>query len=220
MAFTRQNNFQDLQALVLSSDFIYHFAGEVKAGLSSFQYERSNSALTQNILDILESENKNTPILFTSSIHSDKSDSSYGKTKKESEKMIEKYANRSSAKCYIYKLPHVFGQECKPNHNSVITTWIYNSIKHIDIEVYDKEIKMNYIYIQDLVEEFTELLINSRDSLYLKPRLIYPTTLGDVLECLNDFKLNVNKKDYVIKDNDFKSKLYATYQSYYSDIKN
>ena len=220
LTFTRENNSQDLQALVLRSDFIYHFAGEVKAGLSSIKYERSNSALTQNILDILESKNKNTPILFTSSIHSDVSVSSYGKTKKKSEEMIEKYANRKSTRCYIYKLPHVFGQECKPNHNSVITTWMYNSINHIDIDVYDKEIKMNYIYIQDIVGEFAELLTVTHDTLYLKPQLIYPTTLGDVLEYIEEFKVNVNKTDYVIVDNEFKSKLYATYQSYFSDIKN
>ena len=220
LTFTRENNSQDLQALVLRSDFIYHFAGEVKAGLSSIQYERSNSALTKNILDILESKNKNTPILFTSSIHSDVSVSSYGKTKKKSEEMIEKYANRKSTRCYIYKLPHVFGQKCKPNHNSVITTWIYNSINHIDIDVYDKEIKMNYIYIQDIVGEFAELLTVTQDTLYLKPQLIYPTTLGDVLEYIEEFKANVNKTDYVIVDNEFKSKLYATYQSYFSDIKN
>jgi UDP-2-acetamido-2,6-beta-L-arabino-hexul-4-ose reductase len=220
LTFTRENNSQDLQDLVLRSDFIYHFAGEVKAGLSSIKYERSNSALTQNILDILESKNKNTPILFTSSIHSDVSVSSYGKTKKKSEEMIEKYANRNSTRCYIYKLPHVFGQECKPNHNSVITTWMYNSINHIDIDVYDKEIKMNYIYIQDIVGEFAELLTVTQDTLYLKPQLIYPTTLGDVLEYIEEFKVNVNKTDYVIVDNEFKSKLYATYQSYFSDIKN
>ena len=118
--------------MVLRSDFIYHFAGEVRAGQSSIKYQRSNSELTQNLLDILESNNKKTPILFTSSIHSDKSVNSYGKTKKESEKMIEKYAKKNSTKCYIYKLPHVSGEGCKPNYNSVITTWIYNSIKNFD----------------------------------------------------------------------------------------
>jgi UDP-2-acetamido-2,6-beta-L-arabino-hexul-4-ose reductase len=220
LTFTRENNFQDLQSLVLRSDFIYHFAGEVKAGLSSIEYQRSNSTLTQNILNILESKNKKTPILFTSSIHSDVSVSSYGKTKKESEEMIEKYANRRSTKCYIYKLPHVFGQECKPNHNSVITTWMYNSIKNFDIDVYDKKIKMNYIYIQDIVGEFAELLTATQDTLYLEPQLIYPTTLGDVLEYIEEFKVNINKKKYVITDNEFKRKLYATYQSYFSDIKN
>lgn len=220
LTFTRGNNFQDLQSLVLRSDFIYHFAGEVKSGLSTIKYEKSNSALTQDILDILDSKNKDIPLLFTSSIHSDSAVSSYGKTKKKSEKMIEKYANRRSSRCYIYKLPHVFGQGCKPNHNSVITTWMHNTHNNIDIDVYDKKIKMNYIYIQDIVSEFAELLTVAQDTLYLKPQLIYPTTLGDVLEYIEEFKVNVNKPDYVIVDNEFKSKLYATYQSYFSDIKN
>lgn len=219
LTFTRKNNFQDLHDLVLRSDFIYHFAGEVRAGQSSIKYQRSNSELTQNILDILESNNKKTPILFTSSIHSDKSVNSYGKTKKESEKMIEKYAKKNSTKCYIYKLPHVFGEGCRPNYNSVITTWIYNSIKNFDIVIHDREIKMNYIYIQDIVDEFIALLTITPDNLYLKPQLIYPTTLGDVLDYIEEFKANINNASYAIMGNEFKSKLYVTYQSYFSDIK-
>ena len=219
LTFTRKNNFQDLHDLVLRSDFIYHFAGEVRAGQSSIKYQRSNSELTQNLLDILESNNKKTPILFTSSIHSDKSVNSYGKTKKESEKMIEKYAKKNSTKCYIYKLPHVFGEGCKPNYNSVITTWIYNSIKNLDIVIHDREIKINYIYIQDVVDEFIALLSITPDNLYLKPQLIYPTTLGDVLDYIEEFKVNINNASYAIMGNEFKSKLYVTYQSYFSDIK-
>ena len=61
LTFTRKNNLRDLHDLVLRSDFIYHFAGEVRAGQSSIKYQRSNSELTQNILDILESNNKKTP---------------------------------------------------------------------------------------------------------------------------------------------------------------
>ena len=219
LTFTRKNNFQDLHDLVLRSDFIYHFAGEVRAGQSSIKYQRSNSELTQNLLDILESNNKKTPILFTSSIHSDKSVNSYGKTKKESEKMIEKYAKKNSTKCYIYKLPHVFGEGCKPNYNSVITTWIYNSIKNLDIVIHDRKIKINYIYIQDVVDEFIALLSITPDNLYLKPQLIYPTTLGDVLDYIEEFKVNINNASYAIMGNEFKSKLYVTYQSYFSDIK-
>ena len=219
LTFTRKNNLRDLHDLVLRSDFIYHFAGEVRAGQSSIKYQRSNSELTQNILDILESNNKKTPILFTSSIHSDKAVNSYGKTKKESEKMIEKYAKKNSTKCYIYKLPHVFGEGCKPNYNSVITTWIYNSIKNLDIVIHDREIKINYIYIQDVVDEFIALLSITPDNLYLKPQLIYPTTLGDVLDYIEEFKVNINNASYAIMGNEFKSKLYVTYQSYFSDIK-
>ncbi len=41
---------------------------------------------------------------------------------------------------------------------------------------------MNYIYIQDIVDEFIALLTFTPDTLYLKPQLIYPATLGDVLD--------------------------------------
>ena len=50
--------------------------------------------------------------------------------------------------------------------------------------------------------------------------VIDPVIMQAELKALEPFKVNVNKTDYVIVDNEFKSKLYATYQSYYSDIKN
>lgn len=216
--FTRENDPQSLRDSVLKSDFIYHFAGETRPGLSSIKYEKSNSYLTQKILDILESENKSIPILFTSSIHSESQNSFYGKTKKIAEDLIENYSNSNSAQCYIYKLPHVFGPECKPNHNSVITTWMYNSIKDIDIVIYDRKRKMNYVYIYDIADEFIELLTITQSDLFLKPRRVFPTTLGDVINYIEEFKLNLNRSDYVIKDNEFKSKLYTTYQTYWAAI--
>ena len=78
---------------------------------------------------------------------------------------------------------------------------------------------MNYIYIQDIVDEFIALLTFTPDNLYLKPQLIYPTTLGDVLDYIEEFKVNINNASYAIMGNEFKSKLYVTYQSYFSDIK-
>ena len=128
------------------------------------------------------------------------------------------FSLKNSTKCYIYKLPHVFGEGCKPNYNSVITTWIYNSIKNFDIVIHDRKIKMNYIYIWDIVDEFIALLTFTPDNLYLKPQLIYHTTLGDVLDYIEEFKVNANNASYAIVDNEFKSKLYVTYQSYFSDI--
>lgn len=220
LTFTRKNNFNDLHDLVLISDFIYHFAGEVKTGQSASSYQKSNYELTKKIINILELNNKKTSILFTSSIHSDSSRNFYGETKKKAECLIQDYAVKNSSRCYIYKLPHVFGKGCKPNYNSVVTTWIYNSIKNLEITIYDKKIKMNYIYIEDIIKEFVDLLKFPLESLYLKPKLIYPTTLGNVLDYIEEFKLNIDNLDYEIFDNDFKKKLYQTYQNYSLDLKN
>jgi UDP-2-acetamido-2,6-beta-L-arabino-hexul-4-ose reductase len=219
LKFTRKNNLKDLHDLVLRSNFIYHFAGEVKTGQSISSYQKSNCELTQKIVNILELNNKKTPILFTSSIHSDSPKNIYGITKKKSEKLIEQYAKKNSVKCYIYKLPHVFGYGCKPNHNSVITTWIYNSIKNFEIIIYDRKTKMNYIYIDDIIDELISLFFFPLDSLYLIPELIYSTTLGNVHDYIQEFKLNINNINYEIHDDEFKNKLYQTYLKYSWNIK-
>ena len=52
-------------------------------------------------------------------------------------------------------------KDVKENYNSVVSTWIHNSIKKsIDINVFDRNIQMHYVYIQDVVEFISSLNIN------------------------------------------------------------
>ena len=78
---------------------------------------------------------------------------------------------------------------------------------------------MNYIYIQDIIDEFIALLTFTPDNLYLKPQLICPTKLEYFLDYIEDFRVNINNASYAIMSNEFKSKFYVNYQSYFLDIK-
>jgi UDP-2-acetamido-2,6-beta-L-arabino-hexul-4-ose reductase len=220
LEFNRGDSIEKLEELVLQSDFIYHFAGEVRPDSSDNAFTESNITLTQKLIEILEKNNRIIPILFTSSIHAKLLKNEYGKTKRESELLIESYAKKNNANCYIYVLPHVFGEGCKANYNSVISTWIYNSIKNLEINVFDKSIEMNYVYIQDIVEEFIDMLNEKNSSLYLKPLKIYKTNLGSIIEYIEEFKHNINKLEYLVTNNQFKEKLFNTYRWYVSKYDN
>jgi UDP-2-acetamido-2,6-beta-L-arabino-hexul-4-ose reductase len=206
LEFNRNDTEIYLEECILKSDFIIHLAGEFK---------NSNVLLTSLILEILKKQNKIVPILLTSTIHAKLLRNEYGKTKRESELLIENYSNEFNVNCFIYRLPHVFGEECKPNYNSVITTWIYNSINDLEINVFDRNIEMHYVYVQDVVDEFLSILeIEKNSEIYIEPKKIYQTTLGEVVDFINEFKVNILNKDYYINNNEFKQKLFQTYQDY------
>ncbi len=212
LTFTRENSLIDLEEAIKQSDFICHLAGEVRPNSSDDDFNVSNVMLTESMVEILERLNKKIPILLTSTIHAKLLKNEYGKSKRVSETLIEEYSQRNDVKCFIYRLPHVFGEGCKANYNSVISTWIYNSINNLEINVFDRSIEMYYVYVQDSVDEFLEI-IESRDAeLYIEPKSVYGTTLGEVVDYIHEFKENKNTNVHF--DDAFKQKLYQTYKDY------
>jgi len=219
LTFTKNDTSKDLERLIKKSDFIFHLAGEVKPNSTSQDFINSNVNLTQNIIDLLEKNNKSIPISLASTIHAKLLKNEYGITKRESEVIVEEYTKKYNQNSFIYRLPHVFGEGCKPNYNSVISTWIYNSLHDLDINVFDRSIEMSYVYVQDIVSEFISTINLESKLNYFEPKYIYNTTLGEVVDFINEFKKNINNKDYDIKNNKFKQKLFKTYRDYALKVK-
>lgn len=214
--YTRDNTIEDIEAYIEKIDFIYHLAGEVNPKSDHTAFVKGNIEITQEIINLLEKKKLQIPILLTSSIHAINPKNDYGITKQKSEELILEYGNRTKTPIYIYRLPHLFGQHCKPNYNSVISTWIYNSINDLEVTVFDRSITMHYSYVQDIVKEFIQCTNDSTLMYqgYCEPCLIYKTSLGEVIDFIEEFKHNINNKHYSIIDNEFKKKLFETFLSY------
>lgn len=216
LEFNRDDSSETLEKQIIQSDFIVHLAGEVRPNSSNDDFKSSNTLLTQNIVDILRKHNKNIPILMASTIHAKLLKNEYGKTKREAEVLVENYSKEINTKCFIYRLPHVFGEGCKPNYNSVISTWIYNSIHDLEINCFDRNIEMHYVYVQDIVDDFVSIIDNqTSQETYIEPKKVYETTLGEVLDFIDEFKHNIQSQDYQPNSSEFKQKLYETYLDYY-----
>lgn len=215
--YNKQSSWDELEAILENIDFIFHLAGEVNPKSASNSFFEGNVNLTQNLIELLQKKERKIPILFASSIHAENPKNDYGITKKQSEDIIMQYGINQNVPVYIYRLFHLFGEGCKPNYNSVISTWIYNSIHDSDIHVFDRNIVMHYSYVQDVVREFASHLSDSRykTNCFFKSSLIYDTTLGEVVDYINEFKNNIRNSEYYILDNAFKQKLFSTYQDYY-----
>lgn len=231
----RQNSEEELKQATLNADFIVHLAGVNRPKETSEFYE-GNGWLTEKIVSFLKNENKNTPILITSSTHAE-IDNDYGKSKKQSEDALIKYSDECNAKVYIFRLPNLFGKWCKPNYNSAVTTFCYNIAHDLDVWVNDPSIELSLVYIDDVVESIVECIeywnminlneINEEvaltttgsncvqiDKYYYEVTTVYKRTLGNIVDSLKMFR-NM-RKSLLIPDlsDGFNKALYSTYLTY------
>ena len=189
LRFTRENSDKDLEDYVDRADFIYHIAG-VNRPKDETEFDTGNRDLTQNILKLLSTANKSTPLLLTSSTQGEL-DNPYGKSKKAAEQAVFDWAKSSGAKAYVYRLPNVFGKWCRPNYNSVVATFCHNIANNIDISINDPNKELNLVYIDDVIAEFAKALTADvtvgDDGFCYIPR-IFKLTLSALADKLYRFK--------------------------------
>lgn len=208
--FDKDDDFDYIVSNINNIDFIFHLAG-VNRPVDSKEFYQGNTDLTKKIVDLIK--DKNIPILVTSSIQAIK-DNDYGKSKK----LAEDYIKENLNNYYIYRLHNVFGKWCKPNYNSVISTFCYNISHNLDINVNDRNTTLDLIYIDDICYEFINILNGSTpdekidDFCYINPR--YNVSLGYIADKLYEFKNSMNSIYVPNTGNDFIKKLYSTYISY------
>lgn len=212
---TRNDDGLSIKQKVKNADFIYHLAG-VNRPENDEQFKEGNTDLTQKIVDILINNGRSTPILLTSSIQAEL-DNPYGVSKAGAESAIAAYREKVGSTSYIYRLPNVFGKWCKPNYNSAVATFCYNTINDLPITIHNADAPLSLVYIDDVCNSFVSLLTNTplEPEEYSQVEPVYKTTVDQVLSLLNDFKQSrislINSKVGV----GFERALYSTYLSYF-----
>jgi UDP-2-acetamido-2,6-beta-L-arabino-hexul-4-ose reductase len=205
LKITRSTPKIDMYEMALHADYCFHLAGEVRPDASAEDFLNSNLNFTKELLSALSQ--KPIDIVFTSTVHANNSVNDYGKTKSDAENLIYDYAQLNDVDAHIYRLPHLFGPHCKPNYNSVITTWIYNALNDIELKVFDENYELTYIYVGDVVNTFFEQ-INKSETLPLPVN--YKIKLGE-LKCLI---LKLASNSYVDISSKFLKKLNDTVSFY------
>ena len=205
------NTNEELEQYIKNADFIFHLAG-VNRPTDVSEFYEGNTNLTKLIVDLLNKNKREVPLVFTSSIQAEL-DNDYGKSKREAEKYLKEGYNNS----ILFRLHNVFGKWCKPNYNSVVATFCYNISHDLDITINDPNKELELIYIDDICETFIKVLTNYSDFLINDINYINPKkkiTLQELSDLLYTFKNDMNSI-YVPKTGDqFIKKLFATYVSY------
>jgi len=210
---TREDSKENVLKKIIDARFIYHLAG-VNRPDSDDEFKKGNTDLTALIVNQLIKSRKNTPIVLTSSIQAEL-DNAYGASKAGAEVILNDYQSKTGADVFIYRLPNVFGKWCRPNYNSAVATFCYNTLNDLPITIHNPDSPLKLIYIDDLCKNFVRLLDDSIvKSKHCEISPIYKTTVGEVADLLAKFK--VSRKNLITEKvgTEFIRALYSTYISY------
>ncbi len=222
---------EDLENACSKCDFIFNLAG-VNRPKNKEEFTDGNVDFISRLLATLKKHKNTCPIMQSSSIQATcigRYDNDYGRSKKAGEDLIFEYAEETGAAVFVYRFPNLFGKWCRPNYNSVIATFCDNIANDRPIEVSDPSVKLELLYIDDLVDEMIGILegkkhkcsfdgINTvfcEDGRYCAVPITHKVTLGEIVDLLELFKKQAETLVMPeIPYNSFAKKLYSTYLSY------
>ncbi len=222
---------EELDKYCEEADFVFNLAG-VNRPKDPAEFKAGNFGFASTLLNTLKKHKNKCPVMLSSSIQATligRYDGEYGRSKKAGEELFFSYAEETGAKVLVYRFPNLFGKWCKPNYNSAVATFCYNTAHDLPITVNDKAIELELLYIDDLIAEMLDALegkehrcefdgtatIPKENGRYCAAAITHKETLGEITALLEKFK-NQPKTLLMpeIPDNSFAKKLYSTYLSY------
>lgn len=217
--FTRNDDIDSLELKLKDVDFVIHLAA-INRSSDEVEYLNTNILLTQRICkgiaEIFHRDGKKIPIIYTSSIQAGNG-TVYGNSKFNSEIFVLELERNYNIPIYIMRLPNVFGKWCKPNYNSVIATFCFNIINDIPITINDPLVKLNLIYIDDVISRIISIVKTINDytnESCLNNLPIYDISVGYIAELIHQFKTGRHNLAIGEVGNGFIRALYSTYVSY------
>lgn len=221
-----------LEEYCQNADFVFNLAG-VNRPQNQDEFMQGNFGFASTLLDALQKYKNTCPVMLSSSIQATLigryADGEYGKSKKAGEKLFFEYAQKTGAQVCVYRFPNLFGKWCRPNYNSAVATFCYNTANDLPITVTDPAIELELLYIDDLVAEMLDLLegkphrcdydgltpVEKEKGRYCFAPITHKVTLGEIVELLKTFR--AQSETLVIPEipsGSFTKKLYSTYLSY------
>lgn len=214
-----------------NADFVFNLAG-VNRPQNNEEFMQGNFGFASTLIDTLKKYNNTCPVVLSSSIQATligRYDSDYGRSKKAGEELFFDYAKETGAKVFVYRFPNLFGKWCRPNYNSAVATFCNNIANDLPIQVNDRNIKLELLYIDDLIEEMFDAIegkehhcefngietVLKDDGKYCAVPKTHKVTLGEIVDLLESFKSQPQTLIMPkIPDNSFAKKLYSTFLSY------
>ena len=226
------SSLEQLDSYCQSCDFVFNLAG-VNRPQNQEEFMQGNFGFASTLLDLLKKHKNSCPVMISSSIQATLAgrfgNSEYGKSKKAGEELMFEYAQETGAKVLVYRFPNLFGKWCRPNYNSAIATFCHNIANDLPIQVNDRSVEMELLYIDDLVDEMIHAIhgdehrcefegvetIPTEAGHYCYCPITHKTTLGEIVDWIYAFAEQPKTLTIPeIPENSLAKKLYSTYLSY------
>lgn len=182
-------------------DFVFNLAG-VNRPKDNDEFMKGNYGFASTLLDTLKKHHNTCPVMLSSSQQASLTgrfgNSEYGRSKKAGEDLFLEYGKETGAKVLVYRFPNLYGKWCRPNYNSAIATFSNNIANDLPIQVNDRSVQMEVLYIDDLVEEMICALkgqehhcefegldvLPSAEGRYCYCPVTHKTTLGEIVDTI------------------------------------
>lgn len=182
-------------------DFVFNLAG-VNRPKDNDEFMKGNFGFASTLLDTLKKHHNTCPVMLSSSQQASLTgrfgNSEYGRSKKAGEDLFLEYGKETGAKVLVYRFPNLYGKWCRPNYNSAIATFCNNIANDLPIQVNDRSVQMEILYIDDLVEEMICALkgqehhcefegldvLPSAEGRYCYSPVTHKTTLGEIVDTI------------------------------------
>ena len=182
-------------------DFVFNLAG-VNRPKDNDEFMKGNFGFASTLLDTLKKHHNTCPVMLSSSQQASLTgrfgNSEYGRSKKAGEDLFLEYGKETGAKVLVYRFPNLYGKWCRPNYNSAIATFCNNIANDLPIQVNDRSVQMEILYIDDLVEEMICALkgqehhcefegldvLPSAEGRYCYCPVSHKTTLGEIVDTI------------------------------------
>ena len=213
------------------ADFVFNLAG-VNRPQNQEAFMQGNFGFASTLLSTLTQCGNTCPVMLSSSIQATligRYDSEYGRSKRAGEELFFDYGKETGAKVLVYRFPNLFGKWCRPNYNSAVATFCHNIANDLPITVSDRSIRLELLYIDDLVAEMLDALeghehrctfdgietVLCDNGNFCAAPVSHKVTLGQIVDLLERFSAQPSTLLMPeIPQGSFAKKLYSTYLSY------
>lgn len=194
VCFTREHSATQLPDMLHGVDFVFHLAG-VNRPQDPAEFEVGNTDLTvalcEAVAGVASTTGRKVPVVFSSSSQA-ALDNPYGASKRAAEDALFTLQRKHGVPVHVFRLPNVFGKWCKPNYNSAVATFCYNTARGVPIKVNAPAAPLTLVYVDDVVLRFVGLM-DGADAVpdangfaVVAPQ--YTTTVGEVARLIGAFK--------------------------------
>lgn len=221
----------ELDVYCQNADFVFNLAG-VNRPKTQEEFMQGNFGFASKLLDTLKKYKNTCPVMLSSSIQATligRYDGEYGRSKKAGEDLFFEYGKETGAKVLVYRFPNLFGKWCRPNYNSVVATFCNNIANDLPITVNDRNVELELLYIDDLVDEMLNALehkehhaefdgintVITENGKFCAVPITHKVSLGEIVDLLYTFRDQPHTLIMPeIPKGSFAKKLYSTYLSY------
>ena len=187
---------EQLDSWCKECDFVFNLAG-VNRPKDNDEFMAGNFGFASTLLDTLKKHHNACPVMLSSSQQASLTgrfgNSEYGRSKKAGEELFLEYGKETGAKVLVYRFPNLYGKWCRPNYNSAIATFCNNIANDLPIQVNDRSVQMEILYIDDLVEEMICALKGQEHHCEFEGLDVLPSTEGRYCYCLVTHKTTLGE---------------------------